>query len=179
MVEARFTNKMKDVLKSLKGFELVGYSATEFYAGETVHDGKVYLHVGDRTIKISNEGKQIPWFKHSELGDWEEIFSFSCEETFEKRKQKMVIKESIEKVEIVTDYIKIPQKNYEISLDMAVIIATKAHRYVISRGWHFGEYLDVNLDKNFDEIYPVARVLEDWNNFGEWEVEVKRIIQEL
>jgi len=179
MIEARLTSEMKEVLKRLKGVAFVGYSATEFYAGETVHDGKIYLRVGDGTIKISNEEKEIPWFKNKDTSDWEEIFSFSCTETIEEGEQKISLKETIEKVKIITDYIKIPQKNYEIALDMAVIIVTEAHRYIISRGWHFEESLDINVDKNFDEIYPVAQILEEWNNFGEWEVEVNRVVQEL
>ena len=85
MIEARFTNEMIDLLKCLKGLEFVGYSATDLYAGETIHDGKVYLQVGTKTIKISNEEKQIPWFKSKDLSDLENIFSFSCLETITSR----------------------------------------------------------------------------------------------
>ncbi len=179
MIEARFTSEMREMLKSLKGFELVGYSATELYAGKTVHDGNVYLHVGGGTIRISNKEKQIPWFRNKDLSDIEEIFSFSCVETFEQGEQTIAIKERIEEVELITDYIKIPQKNYEIALDMALIIVTEAHRYVISRGWHFGEYLDINVDKDYDDMYSAKQAVEEWNNFGEWEVEVNRVIQQL
>lgn len=179
MIEARFTNKMKDILKSLKGCDFVGYSVTEFYEGKTVHDGKIYLHVADRIIKIFNKGKQIPWFQTKDLSDLEEIFSFACAETFEQGKQKNVVKETIKKVSIITDYIKIPQENYEIVLDMAVLIETEAHRYIISRGWQFEECLDMNIDKKYDEVYPVEQVVEEWNNFGEWEVNIKRDIEEL
>ena len=179
MIEARFTYKMKELLKGLKGCELVGISATEFFAGETVHDGKVYLCVGDRIIKISNESKKISWFKHKDLSEIEEIFSFSCEKTFEQGKQKILIQDTIEKVSLITDYITIPQKNYEIALDMAVIIGMGSHKYIISRGWYFGEYLDISVDKNYDDIYSLAQVVEDWNNFGEWKVDIKRVVEEL
>jgi len=179
MIEARFTNEMIDLLKCLKGVEFVGYSATDLYAGETIYDGKVYLQVGTKTIKISNEEKQIPWFKSKDLSDLENIFSFSCLETIEQGEQKFVVKERIKSVKIITDYINIPQKNYEIALDMALVIVTEAHSYIISRGWIFGEYLDINMDKGFDDIYSLSQVKEEWNNFGDWEIVAKRVTQEL
>lgn len=179
MIEARFTSEMRDILKEVIGVELIGYSASAIYAGETVHDGEIYFHFSDRTIKIFNETRKISWFKHKDLSDVEDIFSFSCTETIEEAKQKKLVQERIEKIEIITDYIKIPKKNYDIALDMALIIVTSGHRYMISRGWQFGEYLDINIDKNYDEIYSVEQVIEDWNNFGEWEVAVVRGIQQL
>ena len=164
----------------MKGFELVGYSATEFYAGKTVHDGKVYLHVGDSTIKISNEEKQITWFKNKDLSDRENIFCFHCEKFGCVQKvDTVLIQEKIENIELVTDYIKIPQKEYEIALDMALIIVTGMRRYVISRGWYFEECLDINVDKNYDDIYSINQVVEEWDNYGEWKVDVKRVIEEL
>lgn len=179
MIEARFTTEMRGLLKSLKGLEFVGYSATEFYEGKTVFDGKVYLHIGDSTIKVFNESKRISWFKSKDLSDLEEIFSFACIRTCEQGQQTILIKEEIEEIKIVTDYIKIPQKNYEIILDMALIVETTAHKYIISRGWFFGEYLDVLVDKNLDDEYSTMRVIEDWNNDGEWDVDVKRIVEKL
>ena len=179
MIEARFASGMKEMLKAMEGAEFAGYSATEFYEKETVHDGKIYLHIDDKTIKISNEVKEIPWFNHKDLSNSEEIFSFSCAETSEQGEQKVLVKETIESIEIITDYIKIPQNNYEIVLDMALIIVTGEHRYMISRGWHFGDYLDINVDKNYDKIYPVSQVVAEWNNYGEWEVIVERCVEEL
>ncbi len=180
MIEARFTSEMKDVLKGLKGFELVGYSATELYMGETVYDGKIYLHVGDSTIKISNEEKQIPWFKNKDLSDRENIFCFHCEKFGCIQKMDTVlVQEKIENIELITDYIKIPQEEYEIALDMALIIETNKHRYMFSRGWYFDESLEISVDKNYDDIYPIKQAVEEWNNFGEWEVDIKRVIGKL
>lgn len=136
------------------------------------------MHVDNVTMKLSNEEKRIPWFKNGDLSE-EEIFSFVCEKTVEQGKQKIFIKEKINKVKIITDYIKIPQENYEIALDMAVTIETEAHQYVISRGWYFGQYLDVFVDKNLADDYPVGREAEDWSNGGEWKVVVKRVVHEL
>ena len=175
MIEARFTNEMKDILKKLIGTEFICYSSSAMYEGETVNDGIVYIHASNLSIKISNAEKQIAWFQNNNVGTVEDIFSFHCEEAFEKTNQEVVfVREKIEKIELITDFLKIPEKNYEIALDMALIIVTEAHRYVISRGWHFGEYLDINVDKNYDDIYPVKQVVEEWNNFGEWEVIIER-----
>lgn len=82
-------------------------------------------------------------------------------------------------MQIVSDKIIIPNENYEIVLDMAGIITTNSHEYVFSREWHFGQYLRINVDNNFDEIYPLTKVKEEWNNFGKWDVDVKRTVEEL
>lgn len=178
MILVRLTNEMKDLLKKLKGKTFVGYSATEIYQGETVYDGIIYVQTDSVFIKISNKEIEIPWF--GEGNKTEHIFSFHCEEVEEIFGiRESVVKENIEKIELVNDTIKIPTQNYEITLDMAVIISTKTHKYIISRGWMFGEYLDVNVDKNLDAIYSVAQVVEEWNNFGEWEVFVERTIEQL
>ncbi|MBQ8375272.1 MAG: hypothetical protein IJX98_06865 [Clostridia bacterium] len=180
MIKAGFTTEMKNILKKLKGAEFICYSASKFHAGETVHDGVIYIHANNVSIKVSNEEMQIPWFNHKELNTIEDIFVFHCEETFEKaRKNVVFVQEKIEEMELIADCVKIPKEEYEITLDMALIIITKAHRYVLSRGWYFGESLSIDVDKNYDEIYPIKQVVEEWNNFGEWEVKVNRVIEKL
>lgn len=180
MINARFTLEMKDILKKMKGAEFLCYSASEIYAGETIHDGGIYLQTSNVLVKISNVERSIPWFKHKYLSDRENIFCFHCEEVGQKQGSDTVfVREKIENIELVTDYIKILQAEYEIALDMALIITTSKRRYVISRGWHFGEYLDINTDKDYNDIYPVQQVIEEWNNFGEWEVNVERKIEKL
>ena len=130
--------------------------------------------------KISNKEKQIPWFQNKDLNDREDIFCFHCEKfCCMQNVDTVLVQEKIENIELITDYIKIPQKEYEIVLDMALIISTRMHRYVISRGWYFEECLDINVDKNYDDIYPLKQVVEEWDNYGEWKVDVKRVVEKL
>ena len=55
-------------------------------------------------------------------------------------------------------------QNYEITFDMALVITTSAHKYIISRGWQFDEILDGHVDRELNDIYPVEKVVEEWNN---------------
>ena len=182
MIDARFTKEMRDVLKKLQGAEFVGYSTAKG-CPNVFYSGIVNLQTSNGQIKISNKAKQIPWFKGKELSDREEIFAFHCEETpmhcREKDENFISVREKIEGIEIITDKVEIPEKAYKITLDMAVIFYVGSHRYMISRGFYFTEYLELSLDQNYDAIYSLKQALEDWNNSGEWMVTIERVVEKL
>ena len=62
---------------------------------------------------------------------------------------------------------------------MAVIIETENHKYIFSRGWFFSETIDISVDEEFDNIYPISKVVEDWADEGENKVNVVRTIKKL
>lgn len=177
MIEARFSPQMKEILKKLKGEEFISYGSKEISVDGSAYNGAINLQTSNVTLRISNEGKQIPWFKGETK---EEVFSFSCEKIDVLKDGKVIfVKEKIDEVSLIYDTITIPEKNYQIVFDMALIIKTEKHLYLISREWHFLECLNINLDKDYDDIYPIKKVMEDWNNFGNWQVDVDRKVERL
>ncbi|MBQ7340406.1 MAG: hypothetical protein IJW43_06100 [Clostridia bacterium] len=180
MINARFSSEMRGIIRKIINEQFVGYKVKEIDERGTITDGIIHIFTENLSLIISNEEKKIPWFDSQSLSSEEQICVFQCVNGDKKQRQDiMVVNEKIKKIEIITDYIKIPTKKYEIALDMALIIKTDMHEYMISRGWYFEECLTISKDKDLEDVYSIKQVQEEWNNFGEWEVFVERRIEEL
>lgn len=62
---------------------------------------------------------------------------------------------------------------------MAVVIETEKHKYMFSRGWFFSEVITISQDKSLDDVYPIQRVIEDWNDDGNRAVAVHRTTRDV
>ena len=154
MIKAKFTSQMIETLKQLKGKNFISYSASKEASVTRIFNGIVCINTDGFSVKLVNATTVIPWLTSNET---EDIFSFTCQETKEDIKGKIFpIGEKIESVEVITDYVKIPSNDYEITLDMAVILSTPSHKYTFSRSYFFIEMLHVDIDKDFNEIYSIA-----------------------
>lgn len=172
MIEARFTEQMIEKIEALKGQKLLSFLQPE--TDGCYLDGTVRIITNEEKLDILNAELNIPWFEN----ETETVYSFQIVNATEKSKKKFVeVNEIIENVEVVTDIVKIPEQNYEIALDTALIFTTKMHKYTFCRGWFFSSAIDYAVDKNADEIYPIKEVAEDWSNGGCWKVDVQRIIK--
>jgi len=103
------------------------------------------------------------------------IFEPFCEEPW----KTVPINEKITGVSIVSDTVIVNDDEYTITFDMAVIIKTEKHQYSFSRNWFFSETINLSVDKGLDDVYPISRVIADWNDDGNRRVSVQRSIVSL
>lgn len=187
MINAKFSDQMIGTLKKLKGKQFISF----FIDGDDFTD-RSYCIIRIKTdafcIDIMNEEQELPFLK-SPVGNTEELSCFSCSEKNVDSPftpyienigfKEIPIGEKIDKVMLITDIVSIKQENYDITLDMALIIQTNKHQYTFARQWYFDEQIFVYIDKNYDVIYPVEEVKSSWSNYGELYVDVERTIKEL
>ena len=176
MVKAKFSNEMLEYIKKMVGHTLCSYEYGKMVQNEAY--GNLQINLDSFAIEILNEVKELPFFDSTE-----DISYFTCEkkslsEPFkpycEEPCKKHLIDEKVLSVYIVEDSISINDGEYDITFDMAIIIETCNHKYIFSRDWFFSETISISLDEEFDNIYPISNVIEDWSDEGENKVEVKR-----
>jgi len=140
--------------------------------------GNVQLNTEHFSLELRNEVRALPLF--SEV---EDISAFSCvaksagctfEPYCEEPWQTILVNEKITGVSIVNDTVVVNSGEYSITFDMAVIVKTECHQYVFSRDWFFSETIKISVDKVLDDIYPISRVVADWNDDGNRKVSVQR-----
>lgn len=180
MINARFTLQMLQEMAKLKGEIFVSYECAENF-GTTY--GNARINTQHFSIEFLNEVREMLLF-----GEAEEISMFSCavkskEEPFqpycEEPYETFVVNEKIGKISIINDQISVNDGEYDISFDMAVVIETEKHRYMFSRGWFFSEVITISQDKSLDDVYPIQRVIEDWNDDGARTVAVHRTTRDV
>lgn len=172
-MKAKFSEKAIEILKNIIGKEFVSYSAKRIQFNAS-YNGEVFINANSSFIKLYAEEKEITWFCDDKLHNSENIFGFNCEMSNNQGEEIILVNDVISGIDVITDFVSIPQKNYYIELDMALIIKTQSHNYIFSRAWYFDESIDINIDKNYDDIYSINKVKESWNNAEEWDVKVER-----
>lgn len=181
MIKAKFSDEMINILKSMIGNILYSYECGNTIQNEAY--GNLQLNLKDFSIEILNEVSEFPFYNSSE-----EISCFSCKkksssETYktycEEPIEKHVINEKITSVALVEDDVNVNNGEYEIRFDMAIVIKTDKHKYIFSRGWFFDEVIYITVDNEFDKVYPISKVVEDWSDDGENKINVVRTVRKL
>ena len=181
MINARFSEEMLSAMKDMPGNVFCSFECGNIIKNETY--GNFQINLDDFSLEFLNEVHEIPFYDSTE-----DVSFFTCKKKLMNRKfspycaepaREYVINEKILSVEIVSDFISVNNGEYEIIFDMAIIIQTNQHKYIFSRGWFFGETITISVDKSFNDIYPIEKVIEDWADSGENEVIVKRTVERL
>lgn len=145
--------------------------------------GNLQLNTEHFSVELRNEVHTFSLF--SEV---EDVSCFSCifkragtifEPFCEEPWKTVPINEKITGVSIVSDTVIVNDDEYAITFDMAVIIKTEKHQYSFSRNWFFSETINLSVDKGLDDVYPISRVIADWNDDGNRRVSVQRSIVSL
>ena len=76
---------------------------------------------------------------------------------------------------VISDQITIQEGTYQIEFDEAIVIKTVKDVYMISRDWQYSELIHIYNHEDYDTVYPIKEVIDNWNNFGEYSVKVKRV----
>lgn len=181
MVEAKFSSEMIGFIKGMVGSVFCSYECGSMVPNEAY--GNLQINLDKFSVELLNEVKELPFYDSTE-----DISCFTCKrkslsESFqpycEEPSEKHFINENVLSVYIVDDSISINGGEYDIDFDMAIIIETDKHKYIFSRGWFFGETIDISIDKEFDDIYPINKVVEDWSDEGDDRVTVVRNVRKL
>ncbi len=170
MKKVGFNNKMIDMLSNIIGKTL---KEIKYDENDCTGFGNIALVIDDKILEISNR-EDMEGFD-----DEYESSHFTCSYVEEfipivnkKDINTMSINELIKEVSIISDLIDIDSQDYHIDYDMAIEIVTNQHKYVISRGYYYSEIITISVDKEMDEIYPISKVIEDWQD-DEIHLEVK------
>lgn len=184
MVKLKFTDQMKSILSEMKGKTFKSY--------EGVHEGrdsKVYfygnfrINLGQFSIEFTNHVEDVDFIDRKE-----ELSCFKCEKV-DKNSEfepylagphlEFMVDERIKSVSIVSDSINLNDGEYEIEIDMSIVIRTDSNTYTFTRDWYYGEDVSVYVDKEREMTYSIKNVRDDWEFCGENKVDVQRSIEEL
>lgn len=131
--------------------------------------GYVRLNVDSTSIDISNVQEGISLF-----GEVDDVSVLKCFNNTGKTIKEafnlidtynpvtLDINELINDVEIISEKINIDNKTME--FDMCIVIKTTSHTYLLSRENWFDEFIYINVDKAFDEVYPINKDKEIWDS---------------
>ena len=181
MVKAKLSDKMIKILKDTVGKTFCSYECGNIAMGAVY--GNVQINMDNCAIEIVNEAKELPFYDSTE-----DISHFVCRKKLlnepfkpycEEKSEKHTINENVISVSIIEDSVSVNDGESDIAFDMAVVIKTDKHSYMFSRGWFFSEIIDISVDKEFNEIYPINRVVKDWSEDGENKVDVSRNVRKL
>ena len=89
-----------------------------------------------------------------------------------------MVNERIKSVAIVSDTISVPDEDYQIEFDMAVVIRTAYNTYTFTRDWYYGESIEVNIDRERMMPYDVSSVRSDWESIQD-NIAIERRTEEL
>ena len=177
MVKVQFSEEMLHMLMELKGKMLISFECENDERFSRSY-GNLRINLSEYAIELTNEENERPFFDQTE-----EITGFSCKRVEPSTKFQLMVntetkvvpvEETIKSVEIVTDVISVNHGVYEIVFDEALIIQTESKTIMFSRDTWFSEVITISEHGDYDSVYPISSVMEDWNDFGEAEVEVFR-----
>lgn len=177
MVKVQFSEEMLFMLMEMKGKKFISFECENDKRFSRSY-GNLRINVSDYAIELKNEEEERPFFEGTE-----EISGFSCEKDDPSKKFQLMVStdtrvvpvdEVICSVDIVTDTINVNHGEYEIEFDEALIIQTESKLIMFSRDTWFSEVITISDHDDYDSVYPIASVIEDWNDYGEATVEVKR-----
>lgn len=182
MVEMKFTQDMIKTIQSMKGKTITSYQCAKIDEWSRTY-GNFRINFEDYAIDFTNRVKGVPFFD-----EVEEVAGFECAKVYSdapyepgivRDVQIVPVDEVVQSIEVITDEIDVNHGEYQITFDEAVIIHTEYQTIMFSRDVWFSEIIHISTDDNYDNIYPIDSVIENWNNEGDYEVIVKRTKKEL
>ena len=177
MIDMRFTQEMVDIISSMKNRTIISYQCAEIDDWSRTY-GNFRINLEGYSIEFTNKIKEVPFF-----GATEDVAGFECKQIDPKTAytpgiireiQVVPVEEKVQSVEIITDKINVNHGEYEIAFDNAIIIRTEYQIIMFSRDIWFSETINISDNDDYDSVYPIASVIEHWNNDGEYDVKVKR-----
>jgi hypothetical protein len=160
MIKQEFKIKERKLLKEIINKNIISINYTE------PTYGNIKIDFDDYSIIISNVMHQA-----NLIGDDEEITYFTLNKIDKTEKfdfflddaqiHHIEVNEKIESICIVNDIINYNDK-YEVSYDMAIILKTNRHEYIVSRDWFYMETMAINIDKSIDDIIQKNQIIENY-----------------
>ena len=182
MEKAIFNAEMRNILKSIIGKTFVSYEC-EDSDGPNMTYGNFRINTDVEAIDVSNETKVMPFFDAEE-----DVACFACIKAdpgnpyvpdVVTSTRTVPVQGIIRAVSLVNDAINVNNGEYQITFDQALIIRTDDRIFMFSKDIWFSEMIKISDTDDYDNIYPIASVIEDWNNDGEYIVTVNRTREDL
>ena len=175
MVKQTFTKEMINIISEMKGKNMVSYQFPQINMKSRTY-GNFRINLEDYAIEFSNENKLVDFFDTNE-----EVAGFECgkvdlksEYSFAVPFDTVPIEEKVRSIEIITDEIEVDEHDYKIVFDNAIIFHLEYQTLMFSRSICFSELIYISDNDDYDSIYPIEKVIEDWNSDGDYKVSVKR-----
>ena len=177
MVYAGFTEDMKTMLSKLKGTEFIAYECVQGGAFPQTY-GNLRICLEDYNVDLLNEQKALPLFDTIDG-----IACFSCKVVPiaslptalpDVKLTKFPVNEIITGVEIVQDHITVNCNQYDLVMDVALIIKTTSEVYMFARDIWFSEVITIMLDDDYDKVFTIKEVEESFTNHPNDSVTVVR-----
>ena len=175
MAKKIFTKEMIEIISSMKGKTMVSYQCPQIDKWSRTY-GFFRINMEDYAIEFSNEEKEIPFFDRTE-----EVAGFECKKVDLQKEYSLgvlidnvFVDEKVKTIEIITDKIKVEEEDYEITFDNALIFHTEHQTIMFSRDTWFSELINISDNDDFDSVFPIEKVIEEWNCDGDYKVSVKR-----
>lgn len=177
MVNATFTDEMKELLASMVGKRFVSYECSKDSFSRAF--GNMRINFNGRSIELTNEEQTFPLFDGEE-----DMTCFACKVVDSKRPfEPDVVAEttvtdvnkSITSIEVVTDTIEVNNGEYSIVYDMALIFHMGESVLMVSRDTWFSELITIKENDDYNQAFSVDDQKESWSNDGEYKVNVKRV----
>ena len=178
MIEIGFTKNMKNILRNIKGEQLVSLEYGKDPVENAIY-GNFRLNFSEFSVEVTNEIKPQLFF-----GETEDMSGFECFVTEQNSPFKpdvvsdvqiIPVAENITAVEIATDEININQGEYSVSFDTSLIIRTTGQIFMFTRDVWFSEVMTISQNDDYNSVIPIKEVADSWTNEGEFKVNVKRI----
>ena len=176
MAKKIFTKEMIEIISAMKGERIVSYQCPQIDKWSRTY-GNFRINMEKYAIEFTNEVKEIPFFDRTE-----EVAGFECKKVDLHTEfkpaliidvQVVPVDEKVKTIEIITDKIKV-EEDYEITFDNALIFHTEHQTIMFSRDTWFSELINISDNDDFDSIFPIEKVIEEWNCDGDYKVSVKR-----
>lgn len=179
----KIKENMINILSSIKGNIFLNYECAFEKKWNRTY-GYFRITTNDKSIDISNQQNSLSMFNEIEDVSCFEIFDNSnktLKDAFnlvdDYSSNKYDINEIINKIYVISETV---EKNSEITeFDMGFIIETDKHKYSFTRENWFDEFIYINVDKEYDDIYPIEKDIKDWSSDVTDEIKIARFIKEL
>ena len=177
MLRNTFNKEELAMFQSIIGTQFISY---ECGIGEIQFNrayGNMRLNFSDFSIELENIEKPTTY-----CGETDDISGFSCrmcslgkefKPYIEEKTVVTDVSEIVTSVEIVEDTVHI-NNDGEICFSSAVIIRTQTRNYMFYRTYQYNENILISDSDDYNLVYPIHNVIEDWSNDGENQVSVER-----
>ena len=176
-------NNMINILSKLKGNKFISYECDLEENWNRTY-GFLRINTNNKAIDISIQKKESSLFGEMEDVAYIEVFdntNKTIKESFDlidNYSSKIIeVNETINKVYKISETVVI--NNEAMNFDMGIVIETNNHQYCFSRENWFNEFIYINVDKDFEEIYPVSKDIEEWSSEKNDKIKINRFIEEI
>ncbi len=179
MIEKTFDKSAIDFLKNTIGTRLLSIDIGESEKPFNRTYGKLRINFEKGSIELFNI--EVPT---KLMGDNDDISGFCCKVNatdkfvpyLKEKSENIYINDKVSGISIVRDTIVIADNLETAIFDEAIIFEMADCTYMLSRDWQYSELIHIHQHSDYDLVYPIQDVIENWNNFGEYKVNVTRTL---